>query len=47
MDGLDLIKNNLFCLFEVEVIAPDNIKYPILPYRNNKTNKGIIYPLGT
>lgn len=46
MKGLDLIKNDLFGFFEVEVKAPDNIKYPILPYRNNKTYLGTIFPIG-
>jgi hypothetical protein len=44
---LDLLRDDLFGFFEVEVKAPSHIKYPILPYRNNKTYNGIIFPLGT
>jgi len=38
--------DNLFGFFEVEITCPDNIKYPIIPYRDKFNSKGVIYPKG-
>ena len=46
MNNLNLIENDLFGFFEAEIRSPNNIKYPILPYKNNKTYNGTIFPLG-